>query len=169
MPAPRPRRPRGSALLLAMILLAVLTVIGAASVMLSSQERNNAAAKNRLDFLNACANAAQAKIWAEMAQYGLGYLSSNVQVSSMTLPDGTIVIAPAHYGQLDAKTQPEVSSVAFIVKSTNSLDTNMNYRDCTNGACGLAQTLGSTKGMTAVCRDRFGREYEIELAVKFAL
>jgi predicted membrane-bound mannosyltransferase len=163
----RPSPPRGSALLLALVLLGVLTVIGAASVMLASQERINAAAGNRLEFLNACANAAQAKIWAEMAQYGLSYMGSTVQVTPMTLPDGTTVIAPAHYGQLSAASQPLVKDVTFTVKSDASGNA-MNERDCTNGACGLVP-LGSTYGVTALCIDRFDREFEIELAVKFAL
>ncbi len=167
MTRPRPRPP-GSALLLALILLGVLTVIGATAVLLSSQERMNASAKSRVDALNACANAAQAKVWAEMAQYGLGYLGSAVQVdAATTLPDGTRIMAPAHYGQMDATPRPTVSSVTFRVQA-NASDNVMNERDCTNGACGL-MPLGQTYGMTAVCRDTFGNEYEVELAVRFAL
>jgi hypothetical protein len=163
----RPRHPRGSALILAMILLGVLAIVGAASVMLSAQERMNAGATTRVEFLNACANAAQAKIWAEMAQYGLSYLGSTVRVSAMALPDGTTVLAPAHYGQLSESTQPLVKDVSFSVKSSTG-ESAMNERDCTNGACGLVP-LGQTWGVTALCVDLAGREYEVELAVKFAL
>jgi hypothetical protein len=152
---------------LALVLLGVLTVIGAASVLLASQERVNASSKSKIDFLNACANAAQAKIWAEMTQYGLSYLGSTVQVTPMNLPDGTTVVAPAHYGQLDG-TPPTVQSVTFKVESDSGEGNSMNERDCTNGACGLVP-LGQTYGMTALCKDAAGREYEIELAVKFAL
>lgn len=166
MPRPRPVS-RGSALVLALVLLGVLTVIGAASVLLASQERVNASSKSKIDFLNACANAAQAKIWAEMTQYGLSYLGSTVQVTPMNLPDGTTVVAPAHYGQLDG-TPPTVQSVTFKVESDSGEGNSMNERDCTNGACGLVP-LGQTYGMTALCKDAAGREYEIELAVKFAL
>ena len=160
--------PRGSALLVAMILLLVLSVIGAAAVRLSSQERNNAAAMTRVQFLNACANAAQAKIWAEMSQYGLGYLGSAVQVTPMTLPDGTTIVGPAHYDSKDASgNYPLVKDVTFKVE-TASTSGAMNERDCTNGGCGIVP-LGQTNGMTALCTDAAGRSYEIELAVKFAL
>ncbi|HSN91484.1 MAG TPA: type II secretion system protein [Anaeromyxobacteraceae bacterium] len=167
MPRPVPRPlPRGSALVLALVLLGVVTVIGAASVLLASQERVNASSKSKIDFLNACANAAQAKIWAEMTQYGLSYLGSTVQVTPVTLPDGTTVVAPAHYGQLEG-TPPSVQSVTFKVESSGG-ENPMNERDCTNGACGLVP-LGQTYGMTALCKDAGGREHEVELAVKFAL
>jgi hypothetical protein len=170
MARPRPRlrpAPHGSALLLALVLLGVLTVIGAAAVLLSSQERLNASSATKVEFLNACANAAQAKIWAEMSQYGLGYLGSAVQVTATTLPDGTKVMAPAHYGHIDAATAPLVSNVTFRAQSSAS-ENILNERDCTNAACGLTP-LGQTYGMTAVCKDAAGREFEIELAVKFGL
>lgn len=167
-----PRRktpPRGSALLLAMLLLAVLTIVGSAAVALSSQERSNAAAKTRLDFLTACANAAQAKIWAEMAQYGLGYLGSSVKVTARSLADGTKVAAPAHYDDFDpSATAKLVKEVVFKVESSGTTQSSLNERDCTNGACGMTP-LGQTYGLTALCIDPSGRQFEIELAVKFAL
>jgi Tfp pilus assembly protein PilX len=169
MPSPRSKPARGSALLLAMLLLTVLTVIGVAAVALSSQERQNASAKTRLDFLTACANAAQAKIWAEMAQYGLGYLGSTVNVTAQSLADGTQVAAPAHYDDFDASaTAKLVKDVVFKVESSGTTQTSMNERDCTNGACGMTP-LGQSYGMTALCIDPSGREFEVELAVKFAL
>jgi hypothetical protein len=163
-PAPRSR---GSALLLALVLLGVLTIIGAAAVLLSSQERMNASAKSRVDYLNACANAAQAKIWAEMVQYGLGYLGASVQISTTTLPDGTKIASPAHYGHIDSASPPLVSQVVFRAQS-GAGESAMNERDCTNAACGLTP-LGQTYGITAVCKDPSGNEFEVELAVRFAL
>jgi hypothetical protein len=169
MPSLRRTPSRGSALLLAMLLIAVLTVIGTAAVALSSQERQNAAAKTRLDFLTACANAAQAKIWAEMAQYGLGYLGSSVQVTARALGDNTKIAAPAHYDDFDATaTAKLVKNVVFKVESSGTTQNSLNERDCTNGACGMTP-LGQTYGLTALCIDRSDREFEIELAVKFAL
>jgi hypothetical protein len=150
-----------------MVLLGVLTVVGAAAVMLSSRERSSAMAKTRLDSLNACANAAQAKIWAEMAQYGLGYLGSAVTVTPMDLPDGTRVVGPAHYGQ-HSGTMPTVTSVTFRA-TLGEAEGSMDERDCTNSACGLGLGRRTTYVVTALCRDQGGREYEVELALKFAL
>ncbi len=160
-----PTRPAGSAMLVALILLLVLTTIGVASVYLSSRERQNAASMNKVQFLQACATAAQAKIWAEMSQYGLSYLGSSIQVTTMALPDGTRFIAPAHY-EAQSGTLPLVKDVTFKVQADTS--GVMNERDCTNGGCGILP-LGQTHYLTVLCIDRFDRAQEVELAVKFAL
>lgn len=158
-------RDAGSAMILSLVLLLVLTTIGVASVYLSSRERQNAAAVTKLQFLDACANAAQAKIWAEMSQYGLSYLGSAIQVTPMTLQDGTTFVAPAHY-QAPSDPLPLVSEVTFKVEDGSA--GVMNERDCTNGGCGI-MPLGQTHYLTVLCRDRMNRAHEVELAVKFAL
>ena len=152
-------------MLVSLVLLLVLTSIGVAAVYLSSRERENAASVNKLEFLQACATAAQAKIWAEMSQYGLAYLGSAVQVSTMTLPDGTQFIAPAHY-ETPGGPLPLVKDVTFKVET--GAGGVMNERDCTNGGCGVLP-LGQTEYMTVLCVDRFNRAHEVELAVKFAM
>ena len=158
-------REAGSAMLVSIILLFVLTTIGVASVYLSSRERQNAASVTKLQFLQACANAAQAKIWAEMSQYGLSYLGSAIQVTPMQLPDGTTFIAPAHF-QHASGPLPIVSDVSFKVEG--GAGGVMNERDCTNGGCGIVP-LGQTHYVTVLCKDAFDRAHEVELAVKFAL
>ena len=163
----RARPPRGNTLLVAMILLTVLSLIGVASVRLSSEERNNAASKSKVDFIEACANAAQAKIWAEMGQYGMSYLGSTVTVTAATLPDGTRIIAPAHYRNVDSATTALVKDVVFKVDTTALDEASMEERDRTNG--GAVMSVGSTWGITAVCQDAANRAFEVELAVKFAL
>ena len=169
MRPPHLTRSRGSALLLAMVLLGVLTVIGAAAVMLASQERTNAAAKSRLDGLVACANAAQAKIWAEAAQAGLGYLHSGWAVTPMNLPDGAKALAPAHFGQTTG-TPPTVSEVTFRTELRGPVEGDVGLGSLTNKMSMLGGgASGRTYALTALCRDAQGREYEVELAVKFAL
>ncbi len=161
-----PRTHRGSALLLAIIMLLVLAAIATATIALSTQERTNAAAKAKTDFLAACANAAQAKIWAEMGQYGMGYLGSAVQVTRVTLPDGTILAAPAHQRD-DDPTTAVVKDVVFSHQLQGTTG-DMSERDCTNRDCS-GGGLGATYEMTAVCTDAAGRKQELELSVKFAL
>jgi len=159
---------RGAALPLAMILLAVLTVIAAAAVSLSARERQNAASYSRQDFIQECANAAQAKLWGEMAQYGgTAYLGREAAVTELRLPDGTRLTAPAHYDSRKADgTYPNVKDL--IIKAQADDTSAMNEQDCTNGACGLVP-LGATHLIQAHCIDRGGRSLEIELGIKFAL
>lgn len=167
-----PSRPNGSALLLAILLLLVLSIIGAVAVSVASQERVNASAQARVEFLTACANAAQAKIWAEMAQFGLGYLGSTVTITPETLPDGTKIMAPAHYADFDPDATARLVKDVVLKHENSGGGTGASgsgeERDCTNGACGLVP-LGSTYSMTAVCQDAAGRKYELELGIKFAL
>ncbi len=163
----RARSARGAALLLALILLGVLTAIAVAAVTLSTQERTNAADYSRVDFVNACANAAQAKLWAEVSYQSSAYFGSGVAVTSVELPDGTKLTSPAHY-DADPAHMPIVKDVVLKVQSSAGEAGNANERDCTNGACGL-MPFGATQLVVAHCRDVRGRELEIELGVKFAL
>ncbi len=158
---------RGAALPLALILLGVLTVIAVAAVSLSGQERVNAGSYSRIDFVNQCANAAQAKIWSELAANS-GYLSAPVTVSYVKLKDGTKLTSPAHY---DQSASALVRDVVLQVQSGSGGAAGTGPKgeqDCTNGKCGLVP-LGSTQLIMAHCVDSRGRELEIELGIKFAL
>ncbi len=154
---------RGSVLLTSVALLAVLTVIGIAAISLSTQERKNAAAKVQLDALQACASAAQAKIWAEMSQYGLASLAGAVTVSAMNLPGG-LTAMPGHYGSQNA-TSLTLNDVTLTETTDNG---TLGEQDCTNRACGT-NSLGHIQRGFAHCIDRSGREFEVEIAIKFAL
>lgn len=162
------RSERGSALLTSIILLGVLMVLGVAAISLSAQERRNAAAKASVDALQACANAAQAKIWAEMSQYGLASLAGSVSVTvanggSMPLPGG-LTGMPGHY---DSQNLPALTLNDVTYTETTSNGT-LGEQDCTNRACG-GGTLGHTQRAFAHCIDSSGRQFEVEIAVKFAL
>lgn len=160
------RPPRGAALPLALILLGVLTVVAMAAVSLSSRERVSAAAYSRIDFMTECANAAQAKLWAEMAYGGQAIFGSALQVTHVQLPDGTKITSPAHFDWKAGTTT--VKDVVLKVESSAGAGADVNERDCTNSACGL-MPLGATHLVVAHCVDRDDRELELELAIKFAL
>ena len=170
MRTPNRRGERGSTLLVAMILLAVLSVIGVTSVMLASRERSNAAAKTRLDQLVACARAAQAQIWGELAKYGPGYLASqNPLASPLTLAGGVTVAAPAHYS---SAMQPgwKVNNVVVGFDKGVSNGTQAMVGDLSNRAVGLdALNSGQAYRVTARCTDPRGRELEVEFSMRFTL
>jgi len=163
-PTPTPM-PRGAALPLALILLAVLTVVAVAAVSLSGQERTSAAAYSRIDFVKQCANAAQAKMWAEIAFSGSGYLGAPIAVTEVTLPDGTKLASPAHYDTTAGTTV--VKDVVLSVKC-GGVNNEIAERDCTNSVCGLA-VGGACHNVGVRCVDASGRTLELELGVRFAL
>jgi len=160
---------RGSTLVIAMILLAVLSVIGVSAVLLSSQERANAAAKGRLDALGTCARAAQAQIWAEIAKYGPSYFgSTNLVPGPIQLPGGVTLQAPSHYGQ--ATSGVAVNSVVLALDKAVSDGTLAEDADLTNRSTALDR-LGSGRAYRAVarCTDAKGRQMEVEFTTRFAL
>lgn len=164
MKRPNTRRiARGSALAVAMIVLGVLTVVGVAAVSLSTQERTNAAAYGKLDAMSACANAAQAKLWKELGVHGTALASKDVAITSMTLADGSVLTAPAHYD----------TPLTATIKSVSSTDSkagakSKKSRDLT----GKGRQTGNRDTVNFFvihCKDRSGRELEIEIGIKFAL
>ncbi len=161
------RSARGAALPLALILLAVLTAIAVAAVSLSGQERVNASSYSRVDFINECATAAQAKLWSELAIQGTGYLGQPVAITSVRLPDGSLMTAPAHYDSKPGTTR--VSDVVIGVESSAGTGAAaLEERDCTNQSCGRSLGQG-THRIVAHCVDVAGRALEIELSLKFNL
>jgi type IV pilus assembly PilX-like protein len=165
---PLPSRPaqRGSVLIVAMLLLLVLTILGVAAVSASTKERLASGVKSRHDRLLACARAAQAKIWAEVAMQGPGYLTGASPVTAITLPDGTQLTAPAHY-DTQADGSVEARTVTLVVRDGASgarLPASANMSN--QGE--IAAPPGNVTRVTARCVDTFGRPFEVELAVRFA-
>jgi Tfp pilus assembly protein PilX len=163
MKRPTTRRiARGSALALAMIVLGVLTVIGVAAVSLSTQERTNASAYGKLDAMQACANAATAKIWKELGIHGTMLAASDATITSLTLADGTILTAPAHYD----------TPLTATIKSVSSTDSRggakKKERNLTNKGRDT-YTRDAVNFFVVHCKDASGRELEIEIGIKFAL
>lgn len=166
MHTPCPRRTSGYVLLVAVILLAILTGLGVAAVRVSGRDREGAGNKSKYDRLVACARAAQAKIWSEIANYGAGYLVSSNPVTAITF-DGTQVAAPAHYDTATDGTVA-VKNVTLTIA---------------NGAGGVqlpaVQEMGNSGGsiigsnqvlrVVARCTDAGNRVFEVELGVRFAL
>jgi hypothetical protein len=154
---------RGSALLMVTVLLAVLAVIGVAAVSLGSQERINASAKGTRDRMAACANAARLTIWAELARYGSANIRGPLAERPVTLSNGTILSAPSHYAQDPTQlieirrfTAPLASASAAADNLTNL--TNIIVRS----EAGLGSGTTTAYTFVARCRDRDGREVEVE-------
>lgn len=169
-------RSRGSTLLLVVVLLAVLAIIGVAGASLGAQERVNASAKGKRDAIAACAHAARMALWAEIARFGSGYLASTSRVGDtasgapigeVTLADGTVLAAPAHYTGTGTDDLPivEIVRTQRVVRSLASKTV-----DLTNRMDAPQSQLGGTAySVVARCRDRMGREDEVEFTTVISL
>ncbi len=169
-----PRRPNGSqgaALVVAMVLLLVLAVLGTAAVSLAARDRNNASSQARYQRLVECASAAQSMIWAQLARYGTNYIGSSQPVGTVTLPDGTALAAPRHYGQNAATT---FANVAYRVTSGGGAPAVAD-QDCSNRMCGQGGGNPNPVVIVARCTDPYPgpdgqpRQYEVEMSFVFAL
>ncbi len=158
---------RGSTLIITVILLAVLAVLGVAAVSLGSQERINASAKGKRDALYACANAARMQIWAELAKFGRGYFDSTSAPSTLSLPDGTTLTAPAHYS---AHMTSGMTVTGIVLRNTVQTASAATAIDLTN-TFNFMQNLNHATAYTVVarCTDRMGRELEIEFVTSLVL
>ena len=149
---------RGSTLLLAVVLLAVLSVVAVAAVSLSSQERINAATKTSRDRLVACAAAAQTRIWAEMLTWGPSYLDDDGSVPSVTLPDGTR-LAGGHYDGADMTVVGTATRVIPCEVGASESFVDLTNRDAT------FHLGGTCYAINVRCVDPAGRELEVEFAL----
>ncbi|SRR6266568_424148 len=171
MPRTRSPRPSGSTLVLVVILLGVLAAIGGAAVLLSSRDRINASAKSRRDTSVACARAAQAKIWSEIARYGTGWLSSStVQVTEFVLPDNTR-LGPLHYDQTTGGATPLVAKDVVVALSSEFGDESVV--DLSNRS---ASMLASSKTYRCVAKCTIpgswltpDRQLEVEFIIRTRL
>jgi hypothetical protein len=159
------RREAGSTLIFAMVLLGVLSVMGVAAVALSSQERANAAIKGRYDAQMECANAAQGFIWSEIQSRGVGIFGSTLQVDVVprNLSNGTQLAAPIHYDQSGTV---RVSDMVFTGTAGGASFTG--EFGGTNAGAG-SKKFNKVYGITARCTDPQGRQFEVELSLRFGL
>lgn len=156
--------PRGSALLITVMLLMVLGVAGVAVLSLTSRDRRNASAQARYQALVECGSAAQAVIWAQLARHGTRYIGSKLPVGVLTMPDGTQLAAPIHY---DRATSDSFADVSYTVVSGGG-GAALADVDCSNRLCGQTGGGGPVVIM-ARCTDPRSRQYEVELSFAFAL
>jgi hypothetical protein len=146
------------------ILVAVLAAIGGAAVLLSSRDRINANAKTRRDVISACASAAQAKLWADLAKFGPNLFGSTNPIAELTLADGTR-LGTLHYGQTAATIN--MSNVAVLLANDFG---DGQVTDLTNRASGL---LPNSRAYRVVARCtvpggmfQADRQVEVELRLR---
>jgi hypothetical protein len=150
----------GSTLLLVMILLGVLAAIGAAAVTMASRDRINASAKTRRDMIVACAQAAQAKVWAEVARYGPRWFGSDASAVEFSLADGTR-LGPLHYDQNPGVLVKNVMPV--ISKSCGTDGFAQDLTNTTNGLMPTCNTVSALARCTIPSRMTGGPDSQLEV------
>jgi hypothetical protein len=159
------RAERGSALLLAVMLVLILSVVGLAIATRSSSEGDSVAAKRHRDGSLSCADAARDLLMSQFTAYGTSptQMTLATKVNDRTLRTG-------HYDDYDPVTKVAVQSV---VAEAGVAQANIGVSDVSNRISRTGMG-GQVYRMTVVCETAAPgggtpRQSEVEYLVRFGL
>ena len=155
---------RGSALLTAVIVVLVVTIIGVGIISFASREIAGATAGAQRQGLVACAESARQVLLSRF--HAVGVVPTGVDALNVTL-DGSGGRVAAVGGHVDqAADTVQVSQVRFL--PDNAFGPSSRTRDITNTVSLIGQG-GKPLRVVVHCVDGGGRQLEIEFGVRFGL
>jgi hypothetical protein len=156
-----PRRsvpPRGSALLLAVVIIAILSVVVLAVIKLSSNETEAVISKRRYDNAVSCADAARELLQSQFSTYG----TSPTEIT-LDRVVGDARLTTGHFDNVAVKT---------VAASSASSSGAMGVSDMSNRIARIGLG-GQVYRMTVVCENTTNanniRQSEVEFVVRFGL
>jgi hypothetical protein len=154
--ATRPTRDRGSALLVAIILVAVMAIVGLALVNRTTNEIDAIGSKRHYDVAISCADGARQMLMSSFRTFGTA-------PTSLTLDKtvGDKRLATGHY---------DTFALQSVVASTGSATGTVGATDIVNRTWNT-RLGGQVYRMTVVCTDSNSatRQSEVEFLVRFGL
>lgn len=169
------RRERGSILVVAVVVVAVLSTLAAAAISFSSTEYSAARVYTSGDELVSCADAGRQYLLSKFKM--LGPPPTNLQLSARldtadstacsntaSPPSGGRCARGGHIGQRDVT----VKGVR-VIPSSSVADSRRNARDLTNVITTPNSLGGQYYQLVVHCEDDRGRETEVEFALRFGL
>lgn len=160
----RTRAPRGNALMLTLIAIAVLMVLVGGAIQFTNNNRAATAEKLRGDRVGACADAARRHLLSRLRLFR----ATSVQILDTTLiddpdPDARSQMMTGHYGTAAESTVVSVSSVSMG-------EATKQARDIANTVSDASGTLGGKYYRVVVkCQESTGRESEVEFLFRYGL
>jgi hypothetical protein len=165
-------RERGSALIIATIVVLVIAVIGVGMVRFTQRGVAGATAGLRADATSACAEAARRLLQSRF--HALGASPTEVEVLNVVL-DGTGGRQRALGGHIGADPSGTLLDVKQVEKDTRMIVDQLTGDDLSNRIVANSGTGGSPYRVTVHCQEgdssspTSGRQLEIEFGVKFGL
>ncbi len=163
------RTPRGSALLLTMIVVVVITVLGIAMIRFASRELAGATATRQNDALVSCAEAGRQLILSQFRSTTI----SPASLTALNLPISGQGTARAVGGHIDSNVQ--VQQVVVLPSGTFGASRNA-VRDLSNIIAGAGSLGGTPYRVIVHCQDHgdpatptSGRQLEVEFGLRFGL
>lgn len=156
-PVPQRTRERGAAILVAIIIIGVLTVVAAGLARRSSNEIEAVSAKRHYDTGISCADGARQLLMSQFRTFGT---SPSELVLNQTVGDKRYL--SGHY---------DTFAVKSVVPSTAAQSGNIGVTDMANRTS-KAKLGGQVYRMTVLCANHGGstnRQSEVEFLVRFGL
>lgn len=159
-------RQRGSALIIAMIAISVLMVLVVAAIQFTGTNREGAVAKLHADELAACQQNAKRLLISQLnsptttltgSSFSFALLDRSAVSERTSAQTGHYAETDGGYGSITA-----VSGSAIAVSSRAA-------RDLSNSAPASAGLGGVPYRVVMKCRDRGGREAEVEFVFKYGI
>ncbi|WNG38982.1 hypothetical protein F0U60_39305 [Archangium minus] len=167
MKLPRTRVPRGNALLLTVIAIAVLMVLVGGAIQFTNRNREASAEKLRGDRVNVCAEAARRHL---LSRLSLFQATGSLQILDTRLiddpdPDARSRMTTGHYGNDTA-----VATVKTVDAVTMGA-AGRQARDMANAAPSSATLGGQYYRVVVKCEESSGggRESEVEFLFRYGL
>lgn len=157
-------RERGSALLTAVVVVLVVTVIGVGIISYAGREIAGATAGAQRQGLVSCAESARQLLLSRFHAVGLVPTSLDALNVTMDGTGGRIAAVGGHVDQPDSTVQ--VSQVQFL--PDNAFGPSTRTRDITNTVSLIGQG-GKPLRVIVHCVDGGGRQLEVEFGVRFGL
>jgi hypothetical protein len=164
------RSQRGSALLLAIVVVFIITLIGVATIRFSARELAGATSARQSEALVSCAEAGRQLFLSQFRS--LGVAPTSLQLLNVPIDNaaGTARVVGGHVDQ-----NVQVSQVTVLPSSTFGVQQN-TVRDLTNIVTGGAQLGGTAYRVVVHCQDggsasdpTSGRQLEVEFGLRFGL
>ena len=165
---PRPPQtaaaPRGAALLLALIVITIATLMVVGAIAFTGSERSAAVAQTRVDRVSACKLAARNKMLSEVRLSGRSPTSISFDEP---LGDGMRVMT----GHLGATAPATTGEVLPDTNEGGMVDITNKYRRGTSSVdgSGPGSLLSTPYKMSVLCIEPDGRQHELEFAVRIGI
>lgn len=165
------RNERGSALLMSMIVVLVITAVGLAVIRFASREVAGATAGRKEAAVAACAEAARSLLmsqWKLLGTHGVavGPLDLTLETASQThLQGGHYGDTPGSAANWNATSQTWINNVQVVRLDPLTVGSSYQVNDMTNR---IGDTVQSYR-VVVHCTQADGRQLEVEFAVQYGL
>jgi Tfp pilus assembly protein PilX len=160
------RAPRGNALMLTLVAIAVLMVLVVGAIQFTNSNREAAAERLRGERVGACADSARRHVLSRLKQFHIKELRIlEARLIDASDPDARSQLVTGHYGSTDAE------DTAVVIDSSTMGEATKQARDIANTVSDTGTLGGKYYRVVVKCQEPepSGRESEVEFLFRYGL